>query len=44
MKNAGKYLADPIIDSCLVIPKRAPTGLLAGAVVGEAVGSAARRV
>jgi len=41
MKNAGKYISEPIMASCLVMPKSAAKGIVAGAVVGAA-GSAAR--
>lgn len=41
MKNADKYISEPIVGSCLVMPTSAAKGILAGAVVGAA-GSAAR--
>jgi hypothetical protein len=34
MKNVDKHLAEPIIGSCLVTPKGAAAGAMAGAVLG----------
>jgi hypothetical protein len=42
MKNAEKYIAEPIVASCLVMPTSAAKGIFASAVVGEVAGSAAR--
>lgn len=42
MKNADKYISEPIERSCLVMPRSAAKGIFAGAIAGEAVGSAAR--
>jgi len=42
MKNADKYISEPIVGSCLVMPTSAGKGILAGAVAGAAAGSAAR--
>ena len=41
MKNVEKHLTEPIVCSCLVIPKGAAYGAMAGAVLGAA-GSAAK--
>lgn len=42
MKNADKYISEPIEGSCLVMPSSAAKGIFAGAVAGAVVGSAAR--
>jgi hypothetical protein len=34
MKNVEKHLAEPIVSSCLVTPKGAAAGAMAGAVLG----------
>ena len=41
MKNVDKHVAEPLVGSCLVTPKGASTGIMAGAVLGAA-GSAAK--
>jgi len=38
MKNADKYISEPIVRSCLVMPTSAANGILAGAVAGAAAG------
>lgn len=42
MKNSDKYISAPIEGSCLVMPRSAAKGIFAGAIAGEALGSAAR--
>lgn len=42
MKHANKYISEPIEGSCLVMPRSAAKGIFAGAIAGEALGSAAR--
>ena len=42
MKKLEPHLPEPVIDSCLVIPKGATAGAFAGAVLGGAAGSAGR--
>ena len=41
MKNVDNHVAEPLVGSCLVTPKGASTGIMAGAVLGAA-GSAAK--
>jgi hypothetical protein len=41
MKNAEKYVPEPLVGSCLVMPKGASKAIFASALAGEA-GSAAR--
>ena len=42
MKNADKHITEPVVGSCLVLPRSSAKTVIAGAVAGSAAGSAAR--
>jgi hypothetical protein len=42
MKKLEHHLSEPVVGSCLVIPKGAAAGAFAGAVLGGAAGAAGR--